>query len=163
VDAEKAPSRLGRHAVVVGYNEVGRTVAAVLAARFETIIVDEDQRLSREARDAGYFVVTGNPASPLVIERMHLEDTRTLIVALNDPFTTRLLAERARELNPHIDVAAVAISELEAERLRRSGISRTVVAEREAAFELARYGLGRFGVSAREALAIVQRLREGPR
>lgn len=153
------PSRLGRRAVVVGYNTTGQLVAFVLSPRFDVHVVEQDSALARSASDHGLNVLEGNPTSPAILEHMDLLDTRVLIVALSDPFATRLLVERAREINPHLDIITTAASPDEAARLRRAGASETVSAESEVGYELVRYGLRRFGVSQQEALAIVQRLR----
>jgi CPA2 family monovalent cation:H+ antiporter-2 len=154
-----APSRLGRHAVVAGYDRAGRIVAGVLAARFEVIVVTEDRAAAKAARDAGLSVVEGSPVSPAIIERMRLEDARLLSITLDDVFVTRRLSELARSVNPHLDISARAALASDAVRFERSGVTRTVIAENEVAFDLARHALQRFGIDSREALAIVQRLR----
>ena len=45
------------------------------------------------------------------------------------------------------------------ERLERSGMSETVVAEQEAALELARHALHRFGVPSQQATRVIQTAR----
>jgi CPA2 family monovalent cation:H+ antiporter-2 len=154
-----APSRLGRLALICGYGAVGQTIAAVLQPRFDAIVIEEDQRLARLARERGLRVVEGSPTSPAILEHAEIEDARVVVVALDDPFATRLFTERARAINPHVDIIARAVVREEAERLRRSGIADAVIAEDEVAFELARHSLHRFGVSSREALAIIQQFR----
>jgi CPA2 family monovalent cation:H+ antiporter-2 len=151
--------RLGYHAVVCGYGEVGRIVASLLSPRFEAIVAEDDPRLARDARADGYFVVEGNPASPGVIERLQLAEARVLILALPDAFSTRLVTERAREINPHLDIVGIAASASEAERLAASGMADAAVAEREVALELARHALHRFGVPSPQVARIVQNAR----
>lgn len=152
-------SRLGRHAVICGYGDVGRIVASLLQPRFECIVVDDDARAARDARNDGLFVVEANPTSPGAIERMHLDEARILIIALADAFTTRLLTERARGVNPHLDIVGRAAANDESRKLLRSGMSETVIAEREVALELGRHALQRFGITSQEAALIVQRAR----
>jgi CPA2 family monovalent cation:H+ antiporter-2 len=154
-----APSRLGYHAVVIGYGDAGRIVSSILRARFEAIVVEDDARAAREARANGFLVVEGNPSSDAVIERMRLGDARILIVTIRDAFTTRLLTERAREVNPHLDIVGLAESVEESLRLASSGMSETVVAETEVALELARHALHRFGVPSQQATLIIQTAR----
>ena len=67
--------------------------------------------------------------------------------------------ERARRLNPNLTVASRARGRVEVETLRRLGATRTTDPEAEAAFELARFALGRMGVSGPELAAIVNGLR----
>ncbi len=152
-------SRLGYHAVMCGYGDAGRIVASILRGRFETIVAEDDPRAARAAREAGFLVVEGNPTSDAVIEHMRLEDARVLIITLRDAFATRLITERARRVNPHLDIVGIAESELDSGRLERSGMSATVVAEQEVALELARHALHRFGVPSQQAARVVQTAR----
>jgi voltage-gated potassium channel Kch len=62
-------------------------------------------------------------------------------------------------VNPHLDIVASAIGTSEAARLQLSGVGQTVVGDDEAALELARHSLHRFGVSSQESLAVIQRYR----
>ena len=153
------PSRLGRRAIVCGYGGVGQTVAAILKPRFDVLVIEDNARLARQARDREIEVVEGNPTSPAIIERACIEDARVVVIALDDPFAARLFAERVRAINPHVDIVARAVIRGEAAKLERSGVTDAVVAEEEVAFELARYGLHRFGLSSRESLAIIQKYR----
>ncbi|MGH7555997.1 MAG: cation:proton antiporter, partial [Longimicrobiales bacterium] len=154
-----APSRLGTHAVMCGYGPVGRIVGSLLSPRFEVLVVDDDPRDARDARADGFLTVEGNPANDAVIERMRLEDARILIIALNDAFATRLVTERARQLNRHLDIIGIAASAGEATRLGAAGMSETAIAEREIALELARHALHRFGVPSQQAARIIQTAR----
>ncbi len=158
------PARIGRRAVICGFGRVGQIVATILANRFQALVVEEDRRLANDARQRGFQVLEGPPASPSVLDRMDLGNARVLIVTLPDPFTTRLLVERARAINPHIDVVARAALPSEAEKLYEAGVTEAVVPDDEVALELARHSLHRFGLSAPEALAAIQgyraRLRE---
>jgi CPA2 family monovalent cation:H+ antiporter-2 len=158
--AAPAPaSRLGRRAIICGYNHIGETVAAILGPRFDVRVIEEDPRRAREARSRDLDVVEGSPISPAVISHAGIEDARVIVIALADPFATRLFAERARAINPHVDVVTQAVLSGEVIKLRESGVSEAVIADDEVAFELARYGLHRFGLSSRESLAIIQQWR----
>jgi CPA2 family monovalent cation:H+ antiporter-2 len=159
IEAPAPVSRLGRRAIVCGYNHIGETVTAILAPRFDVRVIEEDRNLAREARAKELDVVEGSPISPAVLEKAGIEEARVIVIALADPFATRLLAERARAINPHVDIVTQAVLRGEVSKLRSSGVSETVVADDEVAFELARYGLHRFGLSSRESLAIIQQWR----
>lgn len=159
VEPGTAPSRLGRVAILCGYDHVGETIAGILGPRFELRVIEENPVRAREARARDLYVIEGSPISPAVLERAGIEDARVVVIALADPFATRLFAERAQAINPHVDIIAHAVVRSEVEKLRRSGIAEAVIAEDEVAFELARYGLHRFGLSSRESLAIIQQWR----
>jgi CPA2 family monovalent cation:H+ antiporter-2 len=157
---ETRPRRVGRKAVVAGYGSVGRTVVGALRGRFAVVVVDEDARVLRNLHGEDIRVINGDASNPAIIDRMDLDDCRVLVVAIPDPFATRLLVERARSLYPDLDVIARALNEEEASRLRGAGAGDAVVADREVALEMVRHSLHRFGVDQRQALAIVQRMRQ---
>ena len=156
----RRPRRLGRKAVIAGYGDVGRTVANAIRGRFEVVVVDEDARVLRGIEGDDIRVVNGDASNPAVMDEMGLDDCRVLVIAIPDPFATRLLVERARAMYPDLDIIARAVSEEEASRLRAAGAGDAIVPEREVALELVRHSLHRFGVDQRQALAIVQRMRQ---
>jgi CPA2 family monovalent cation:H+ antiporter-2 len=159
--AERPVRRIGRNAVVCGYGNVGKTVVGALRGRFDVVVVDEDARALRDLEGSAIRVINGDASNPAIIDQMGLDDCRVLVVAIPDPFATRLLVERARAMYPDLDVIARAISEAEALKLRSFGAIDAIVAEHEVALELVRHSLHRFGVDQRQALAIVQRMRLG--
>ena len=159
-DDDHPTSRLGRRAIVCGYARVGQVVSSILSPRFDVWVVEEDRVLAREARSReGLHVIEGNPTSHAVLERMHLLEARVLILTMRDSFSARLVAERARDINPHLEVVGLASVLADVEKLGRSGVRVSVVAEDEGAYELARYGLHRFGVPSNQAATIVQHAR----
>ena len=154
---EAAALDLRRHAVILGYGRVGRAVARVLESRgFSWIGVDSDYAVAREARRRGARVVYGDAGAPSVLDRTGVTDCHTMIVAMPDALATRQAVAYARARNPRLEIVARAQSEQEEAELRRLGVARVVVAEREVGNELVRHALRRFGVSDREAAAILE-------
>lgn len=153
----RAPeSRLGRRAIVCGAGGTGSLVVNVLASRFEVTVVDEDPRALATVVGDNVRAVVGDAASPNVLEEIGLDDARVLVVALSDPFATRLVVERARRMHPTIDIIARALNEGEASWLREAGVREAVVANREVGLEMLRHSLHRFGLDSRQVAAIVQ-------
>jgi CPA2 family monovalent cation:H+ antiporter-2 len=157
---EGRPRRIGRKAVVAGYGNVGKTVVGALRGRFEVVVVDEDARVLRGLEGENVRVLNGDASNPAIIDEMGLDDCRVLVVAIPDPFAARRLVERARMMYPDLDVISRAVSEEEASKLRVAGAFDAIVPEREVALELVRHSLHRFGVDQRQALAVVQRMRQ---
>ena len=151
--------RVGRKAVICGFDRPGRIVASLVAPRFDVLIYEPNHRLANEARERGYDVVESSSVNSAMIEQLELTDARVLVITLQDPFVARQLAEEALQVNPHLDIIASTIGTAEAAKLQRSGIGQTVVGDDEAALELARHSLHRFGVSSQESLAVIQRYR----
>jgi len=148
---------LRRHAVILGYGRVGRSVARVLESRgFTWIAVDSDYPTAREGRRLGARVIYGDAGAPSVLERTRIAECHTLIVAIPDALATRQAVAYARDRNPRAEVVARAHTEAEEVELRRLGVARVVLAEREVGNELVRHALRRFGVSDREVAAMLE-------
>ena len=170
LDARRAPEpdeegvalSLRRHAVILGYGRVGRAVARVLESRgFAWVAVDGDYAVAREGRSSGANVIYGEAGSPPMLDRARIGACHAVIVAIPDALATRQAVAYARSRNPRVEIVARAHSEAEEVELRRLGVSRVVVAEREVGNELVRHALRRFGVSDREAAAILESRRRG--
>jgi K+:H+ antiporter len=161
-----APEAIGQHAIVCGYGRVGRIIAPALERRgFRCIVVTNDRTAVERRRREGKPALYGDAAQVDLLREAGIERARIVIAATNDPVATRLIVDRARALNPQIEVIARTHSGREAERLR--GIAPTVQAvygERELAVQMLRYALRRYGLSTSEAELIAQgaRRRAGP-
>ncbi|HET7645042.1 MAG TPA: cation:proton antiporter [Candidatus Limnocylindria bacterium] len=153
---EEPGSGLRRHAVILGYGRVGRAVARVLQSRgFSWVAVDGEYAVAREARAGGAPVIYGEAGTPSVLDQARIADCHALVVAIPDALATRQAVLYALGRNPRIEIVARAHSEAEEAELRRMGVARVVVAERELGTQLVRHALRRFGVSDREVAAII--------
>jgi monovalent cation:H+ antiporter-2, CPA2 family len=149
---------LRRHAVVLGYGQVGRSICRVLATRgFGWVAVDADYGRVRSAREAGSPVIFGDAGAPSVLEQARVSEASVLVVAISDALATLQAVEYAVRQNPRLAVVARAHSSAEEADLRRAGALHVVVAQRELGNELVRHALRRFGVSDREVAAILRR------
>ena len=158
-DAEEDTTAEGlrRHAVILGYGRVGRSVARVLESRgFAWVAVDGDYEVAREGTLAGGRVIYGEAGAPPVLDRARVDHCHAVIVAIPDALATRQAVAYAMTRNPRVEIVARAHSEAEEAELRRLGVARVVVAEREVGNQLVRHALRRFGVSDREAAAIME-------
>ncbi|HUF06384.1 MAG TPA: cation:proton antiporter [Candidatus Binatia bacterium] len=153
---------LRRHAVILGYGRVGRSVARVLDSRgFSWAAVDSDYAVAREARLAGVPIIYGEAGAPSVLDQVRIADAHAVVVAIPDALATRQAVAYALQRNPRAEIVARAHSEAEEADLRRLGVARVVLAEREVGNELVRHALRRFGVSDRETAAILDARRRG--
>jgi CPA2 family monovalent cation:H+ antiporter-2 len=157
---DELASGLRRHAVILGYGRVGHAVARVLGSRgFAWVAVDGDFHVAREARQAGAPVIFGEAGTPSILDRARVADAHALVVAIPDALAARQAIEHTRRRNERCDVVARAHSEAEETDLRRLGVSRVVIAEREVGNELIRHALRRFGVGDREITAMLRQRR----
>jgi len=150
-------SALHRHAVILGYGRVGRSVARVLDSRgFGWVAIDGDYGTARDARAAGAAVIYGEAGAQAVLDQARVADAHAFVIAIPDALAARQAVVYARSRNPRIEIVARAHSDAEDADLRRLGVARVVVAERELGNELIRHALRRFGVSDREVAAILE-------
>jgi K+:H+ antiporter len=157
-------STLSLHAILCGYGRVGRLIGPALERRgFRYVVITQQRGEVDGLRVRGIPAIYGDGSNADVLTMARIGDARLLIVATSDPNETRLIVERARSLNPGVDILARTHSDSEASRLHRFGPKlQTVHGERELAVQMARYALRRFGVSATEAESIAQGLRGRP-
>ncbi len=157
----EADEPLVGHAVLSGYGRVGQMIEPALRRRgFTTVVISNDRRVVEALRREGGRALYGDASHRDVLAEAGIERARMVIAAVNDPHVTRLVIDRARELNPRIDVVARASSDAEAARLRAVGRAvQPVFGERELAVQMVRYAMRRFGVSANEAELMAQGLR----
>lgn len=155
------PPSAGRAPVVVlGAGRVGRVVIRAVRNRgLRCIVIDRDQRRLEEVAKLGAATIYGDAASPEILARAELDRARVLVVAVGDPLTTRLAVERARSLNPHLQISARARGRREIDQLGLIGVRRVADPEAEVAFELTRQALQRMGVSGPELSGILVGLR----
>ncbi len=153
---EEPAANLRRHAIILGYGRIGRSVARVLESRgFGWVAIDGDYSLARSARAAGAAIIYGEAGAQSVLDQGRVTDAHALIIAIPDALATRQAVVYALARNPRIEIVARAHSEAEGADLRRLGVARVVVAERELGNELIRHALRRFGVSDREVATML--------
>jgi CPA2 family monovalent cation:H+ antiporter-2 len=151
------PVGLRRHAVILGYGRVGRSVARVLQSRgFGWVAVDSDYAVARDARSAGASIIYGEAGTPSVLDQARIADAHAMVVCVPDALASRQAVVYARDRNARIEIVARAHSDAEEVDLRRLGAARVVVADRELGNEMIRHALRRFGVSDREVAAILE-------
>jgi CPA2 family monovalent cation:H+ antiporter-2 len=159
-DQTPETASMGRYAVLCGYGRVGRIVGDALERRgFPFMVIEADPRVCRSLRERGIPVVQGLAESAYIRERAQMHNAQVLIMTLPDPFALRQVVHHVREEHPRLPIIARARTVADREFLQNEDVNEIVVAETEAALEIARFTLGRLGVSSAETAAIVQGLR----
>ncbi|MFK4873550.1 YbaL family putative K(+) efflux transporter [Novosphingobium sp. ZW T3_23] len=135
--AKEAVPAAGERVVLVGYGRVGRLVAQGLAQDARSlVIVEERPDLVERAREAGHEVLAGNASEVEVLDRAAIRDATRLMIAIPEGFEAGVIAQRARQLNPGIEILARAHSDEEVDHLRKVGADHVVMGEREIARRL---------------------------
>jgi len=100
---EAAPPHqtIGNHVIIAGYGMNGRNLARVLrATRLPSVVVDLNDVLVRERREAGEPMFYGDVNNPDVLERLGASRARMLVLAISDPMATRRAVGVARRAHP---------------------------------------------------------------
>ncbi|MEO8208352.1 MAG: cation:proton antiporter [Chloroflexota bacterium] len=149
-----------RRVVIAGAGRVGRIVIRAVHARsFTCLVIDRDRVRLDEAAALGADILFGDAARPEILQRASLDHAVVLVIAMGDPLTAHLIAERAHLQNPKLVIASRARGRAQSRDLRAAGVGRIADPEVEAAIELARHALQRVGVSAPELNAITAGMR----
>ena len=128
------PAAPAGHVVLVGYGRVGRLVGEGMArsgCRF--VVIEEQGDTADAARPHAAEVIVGNATDPDMLVRAGIEQARKLLIAIPESFEAGGIAERARALNPRVEIIARAHSDDEVTHLTRLGAHQVVMGEREIA------------------------------
>jgi CPA2 family monovalent cation:H+ antiporter-2 len=144
------------HIVLLGYGRVGSLIARSLQeAGRPFIVIEERDSLADRIRADGVEHLVAH-ADEEVLRAAGIEEAKTLVSAIPNPFEGGDIFETARKLNPKLAIVARAHSDAEVVHLQRYGADFIVQAEREIAREMASYLVGPDG-----AEAVTPRMEEG--
>jgi CPA2 family monovalent cation:H+ antiporter-2 len=132
VGVEQAPEQteqLSNHVVIAGFGRVGAAVAARLRAeKIPFIAVDLDAHLIIQARRLGEPVFYGDITRAEILDAVHIERARALVVAMDNPKAALQLVSLMNYIFPDLPVYARARNETHARELEQAG-AHTVVPE----------------------------------
>ena len=151
---------LVHHAVICGYGEAGRELAAALDRRsFKYVVVDQDPLAVAQLRRQGKPCIYGDASSPLVLGQANLERAWVLAVTTRDISAAQAVVMAARRMVPGLDVIVRGADVRSHLALQEAGATEIVHAEFEVGLEFVRHTLHRFGVSTMEIEAGLGRRR----
>jgi CPA2 family monovalent cation:H+ antiporter-2 len=160
VTGPEPAAALRDHVVLIGYGRVGRRIGDALRQDSIPYVAVERDRVAVEAlRAQGIPAVFGDAARPGILDHVHLETARLLILASPDPYQARRVIEVARALNPNIEIAARTHSEGGEAYLQKRGVERSFMGERELALSMAHHALRRMGRTDDEADETIEAMR----
>jgi monovalent cation:H+ antiporter-2, CPA2 family len=156
-----APHEASGHIIIGGYGRVGSYAADVMRRLdFRCLIVEVDPHAVLKARSAGFDVIYGDAASPVILEAAGLKHARLLLLTLPAALDVEMTVERARQLRPDVHIVARAAGAGQIERLRSLGVRDLVQPESEAALEIVRQALLHQDMPAVEIMRFVDSVRK---
>lgn len=153
-------SRLHGHAVIIGFGRVGSTIGQALDREGTPyVVVEQNREVVEDLRARDVPALYGDASRPGLLDHVHLEDAKVLVVAAPGAYQVRQIVELARRVNPSIDIVARSHSEGEQQFLERQGVGLAVMGERELALSMARHVLTSTGCVPERAELLVRALR----
>lgn len=136
---ERAPtSLLSGHVVVTGLGEAGLAfVRALEDAPCQMVLIDVNVSVVRALRAQGYLVHLGDATQTGILNAAALKSADTLVVAVSDHDTARLIISAARRLSPDLHIVARARYHKFAGELQAAGATLVVDEERSVGRHLA--------------------------
>jgi CPA2 family monovalent cation:H+ antiporter-2 len=146
--------------VILGFGRVGRIVADMLGTHDRPYLaVDSDIDSFGEARASGYSVMFGDASRPELIERLHLDSARAIVLTMDDPVLTQRIARKLRKDYPELPIIARARDTAHAARLYKAGVTDAVPEAMEASLQLSEAVLVDIGVAMGPVIASIHEKR----
>jgi monovalent cation:H+ antiporter-2, CPA2 family len=146
--------------IVAGFGRVGQVVAAMLEVhQVPYIAIDRDPDRVARQRERGAPVYFGDITQIELLQRLHLETARALVVTLDEPAAADRLVAGARAARSDLVIVARARDARHAAHLYRSGASDAVPETVEASLQLSEAVLVDVGVPMGPAIASIHEKR----
>lgn len=152
-------AREGR-TVIIGFGRVGRLVAAMLEAHDQPYLaVDSDPDTVIRLGKAGKNVIYGDARRPELLDGLHLESARAVVLTIDAVQTLDTLVRLIRERHPALCVVVRARDADHASALYRSGATDAVPETVESSLQLAEAVLVDLGVPMGPVIASIHEKR----
>ena len=154
---EKMPSA---PIVILGFGRVGHRIGQILEiAKLPYVAVDHNPSLVAAERQGGRPVFFGDTQKPEILKLAGADDTRLVIVTLDDFEATEQAVSTLRQLHPGTVILARGGDLEQCRILHQLGVKVTVSENLSASLELARSALNLLGHESRNSEAILGQFR----
>ena len=154
---EKMPSA---PIVILGFGRVGHRIGQILEfAKLPYVAVDHNPSLVAAERQRGRPVFFGDTQKAEILKRAGADETRLVIVTLDDFEATEQAVSTLQQLYPGTVILARGGDLQQCRMLRRLGVKVTVSENLSASLELARSALDLLGQESRNSEAILEQFR----
>ena len=136
-ELDRASEIMQDHVLICGFGVTGRSIASVLKANKLTYaILELNARMVREERKNGEPIFFGDCTDPDILVHAGLPRARVQVIAISDPFATRLAVKSARSLNGELVILARNKYLAEIDTLLNLGANEVISEEFETSIEL---------------------------
>jgi CPA2 family monovalent cation:H+ antiporter-2 len=158
---QQAVAALRDHVIVVGYGLNGRNLAKALrGARIPYVILEENARTVRRAREEGEPMYFGDGTRSEVLRHVGIEEARVIVYVIASASSTRRGVAMAHHLNPKVHIVVRTRYVAQIEDLQRLGATEVVPEEFETSLEIFSRVLRKFSVPSSAIRAEVEAVRK---
>ncbi len=123
----RGEAKLKDHVIVVGWNEITRSVCDELRSNgYRVVVLVEDDNAAREVSGAGYEAVVGSPLDASIYEMAKIDRANSVILALNDDSRNLMATLRIRDLSRDVKVIAICNNDFMKNLFYRAGANEVV-------------------------------------
>ncbi len=136
-ELDRASEIMQDHVLICGFGVTGRNIAGVLKAnKLPYAILELNARMVREERKKGEPIFFGDCTDPDILVHAGLARARVQVIAISDPFATRLAVKSARGVNAELVILARNKYLAEIDTLLNLGAHEVISDEFETSIEL---------------------------
>ncbi len=148
------------HIIICGYGRVGSWVGKALKEyEIPFIVVDYNQKVVQELKDAGTMVIYGDPTEPEVLEAVGIRQAKAIILAIPDRVVQETLITYVQTVAPEVKIISRAHRDEDWEKLKTLRVDKVIQPEFEAAVEIVRSVLISRGKNKIEISEVIRNLR----
>ena len=148
------------HIVICGYGRVGSWVGKALKEYgIPFVVVDYNQKVVQELRDAGVTVIYGDHTEPEVLEAVGIKGAKAIILAIPDRVVQETLITYVQTVAPDVKIISRAHRDEDWEKLKTLRVDKIVQPEFEAALQIIRGVLVSRGKNKDEINDLIRSLR----
>jgi CPA2 family monovalent cation:H+ antiporter-2 len=157
-DAEE--ETLEDHAIIVGHGPAGRRLVGVLEQKgLPFVVVDANPAAIATLRDRGLRAIYGDATRGHILETAGVNHAKLAVVVINDPDAAPRIIQRARFMNPTIEIIARTRLMSDVERLLDLGADIVVAEEMETTIRIFSHVLAAYFIPPEEIERHVRLLR----
>jgi CPA2 family monovalent cation:H+ antiporter-2 len=102
-DDDKGSPPLSDHVIIVGYGLNGRHLANVAKiGNIPYMIIDMNPNTVEEEQKKGEPIFFGDATNESILSHARIDHARIMVIAINDPLSTRAITRIARSMNPNL-------------------------------------------------------------
>jgi CPA2 family monovalent cation:H+ antiporter-2 len=148
------------HIVICGYGRVGSWVGKALKEYgIPFVVVDYNQKVVQELKDAGTTVIYGDPTEPEVLEAVGIRGAKAIILAIPDRVVQETLITYVQTVAPGVKIISRAHRDEDWEKLKTLRVDKVIQPEFEAAVAIIRSVLISRGKDRNEISEVIRNLR----